>query len=179
MPNENAIDLFVKLEFGELYLSNLKFSIRRQRYLLLIIAVFLAVVGSLLIHIGLQDPPDDRWTAFADNIKPLFYVMSLVVLSIPVTVLLYTKKLLRDPRAKNGSKYHVTTDGVRVEGSAGTADLNWTAFLQAREISTAFWLFVTTATFHLIPKRCFATNDDLVQFREIIRANIPKTKLRE
>ena len=69
MLNENAIDLFVKLEFWELYLSNLKFSFLRHRYMWLIIAAFLAVVGSLLVYVGLQDAPDDSWTGFATNIK--------------------------------------------------------------------------------------------------------------
>jgi hypothetical protein len=178
MPNEKTIDLFVKLKFGELYLATLKFVIRKRK-VVLIGAAFLAVVtGSIIIHANSPDLQDDRWIGVAQNVKPLFNIMWICMALFPVTTLISTWRILRDPRAKNGFKYRVASEGIRVEGSAGTSDYNWTAFIGAREISTAFFLFVTGATFHLIPKRSFATSDDLVQFREIIRASIPRAKLK-
>jgi hypothetical protein len=95
----------------------------------------------------------------------------------PVASLINTRKAFRDTRAVNGVKYRISPETIRVEGSTGVSDLNWTAFLRVRETTPAFLLFATTTTFHLIPKRCFATNDDIFRFREIIRENIPNAKL--
>lgn len=104
-------------------------------------------------------------------------MLLVVVLSIPIPTLLTTRKLFRDPRAKSGAKLQITNDGIRIESSTGSHELNWTAFLEALEVSTAFWFLATRTSFVIVPKRCFDTNDDLVQFREVIRANIAKAKL--
>lgn len=178
MSKENAIDLFVRLGFGELFWANLRFSILRQRYLLVIVGVILAVIGSVVVYVSLQETPDDNLVKFAEGIKPWFYVLLVVVLVIPITALLTTRRLFRDPRGKNGAELQITNDGIRIESSTGTHELNWTAFLGALEASTAFWLLATRTSFIIIPKRCFHINDDLVKFREIIRANVPKAKLR-
>jgi membrane-anchored protein YejM (alkaline phosphatase superfamily) len=70
MSKENAIDLFVRLGFGELYWANLRFSTRRQRYLLVAAGVIWAVIGSAVVYVRLQKTPDDAWVKFAEGIKP-------------------------------------------------------------------------------------------------------------
>jgi hypothetical protein len=179
MSEENEIDLFVKLGFGELYWANLRFSLRKQRYLLVIIGVLLAFIGSVVVYVSFQEAPDDRWVKFAEGITPWSYLLLVLVLITPITCWLTTRKVLCDPRAKNGAKLHISNDGIRIEGSTGIHELNWTAFLGALEVSTAFWLLVTRTAFILVPKRCFDTNDDLFKFRGIIRANVPNAKLRQ
>jgi hypothetical protein len=138
----------------------------------------LAFIGSVVIYVRLQETPDDRWAKFAEGITPWFFVLLVFVFITPITCWLTTRKVLRDPRGKNGAKLHITNDGVRIDASTGTHELNWTAFLEALEVSTAFWLLVTRTSFIMVPKRCFNSNDDLIKFREIIRANVPKAKLR-
>jgi hypothetical protein len=177
MPNDDAIDLFVKVDFWELYRANLEFAVRQARFFLIGAAFLALATGSVLVHANSPDLQDDRWITFAQNVKPLFTLSFIFLFIFPVTSLINTRKAFRDPRAANGFKYRVSPETIRVEGSSGVSDLNWTAFLRARETSPAFWLFVTPTIFHLIPKRCFATNDDIVRFREIIRVNIPKAKL--
>ncbi len=178
MPSENVIDLAVKHQFRELYAASLKSFLYRLKYTL-IVALIILVGNSYLFVYASSRPSDDQWVTLADNFKPLFYVVLIVLLWIPILILIHTRKVLRDPRTKGGYEYHVTTHGIRVEGSAGTSDLNWTAFVSAREVSTAFWLFVSKTTFHLIPKRCFTSDADIVAFREIIRSNILMAKLRQ
>jgi hypothetical protein len=178
MPGENAVDLFVKHQFGELYLANLKFTLYNLRYTL-VVALIILVSNAYLFVYASSRPPYDHWVTMAEDFTPLFYVVLIALLLIPVFALRDTKRIVRDPRTKDGYKYHVTVQGAHIEGSAGTSDLNWSAFIRAREMQNAFWLFVTKSNFHLIPKRCFASDADIVQLREIIRANIPDSKLRE
>jgi hypothetical protein len=132
-----------------------------------------------MFHAYSLAPPDGRWTAFAQNVKPVFILAWIFIAVFPVLWLINTRKILRDPRVKNGFKYHVSDEGVRVEGSAGVSEFNWTAFVEAREISNGFLLFVTRTSFHVIPRRCFTTNEEVLLFRKIIRANIPKAKLKQ
>jgi hypothetical protein len=59
MPSEDAIDLFVKVDFWELYRANLEFAVRQARSIL-IGAAFLAVAtGSVMIHANSPDLQDD------------------------------------------------------------------------------------------------------------------------
>jgi len=172
MATERVIDFYVQPRFGEMYAAILKFSLRKLRVLLVLATVIFVSTGIVLMHASLLDPPDDRWTSFAYNLRPLFYLACAFVLLIPVTSLINTVKTLRDPRRKSGFKYQVTDKGIHVEGSTGSSDFNWTAFLEAREGSDSFLLYVTGTLFHIIPKRCFASSDDLTVFRDLLRANI-------
>jgi YcxB-like protein len=178
MAIPNVIDLAVQARFAELYSAFLKYSFHKLRYMLLIALLIFILTGLALIHASNLDPPDDRWTNLALNVKPLFTLSWVFFLIVPITSLINAVKTSRDPRRSSGFKYHVTDSGMHIEGSTGSSDLNWTAFLEVREVSGAFFMFVTGALFHIIPKRCFSSSEDMVRFREIIRANIPKAKLR-
>jgi len=178
MPAERVVDLKVQTRFGEMYSAFLRFSFHKLRLLFFVAALIFVLTGLVLIHANQVDPPDDRWTNFAENVKPLFNLAWIFFLLIPVTSLLNAARIQRDPRTKGGFNYHITDGGIRVEGSTGSNDYNWTAFSEASEVSGAFFLFVTGALFHIIPKRCFASPEDINVFREIIRTNVSKSKLR-
>lgn len=178
MTTPNAIDLTVQARFGELYSAFLKYSLHKLRFMLLIALLIFILSGLALIHASSFDPPDDRWTNLALNVKPLFTLSWVFLLIVPVTSLINAAKTFRDPRRSSGFKYLVTDSGMHIDGSTGSSDLNWTAFLEVREVSGAFFMFVTGALFHIVPKRCFSSTEDMIRFREIIRANIPKAKLK-
>jgi YcxB-like protein len=178
MATPNAIDFTVQARFGELYSAFLNYSLHKLRFMLLIALLIFILTGLAIHHASSLDPPEDHWMNFALSVKPLFTLSWAFLLIIPVTALLNVAKILRDPRRSSGIKYHVTDSGMYIESSMGSSDLNCTAFLEVREVSGAFFMFVTGALFHIIPKRCFSSTDDMIRFREIIRANIPKARLK-
>jgi hypothetical protein len=177
MPVENSVNFLVRLKFGEHYVASLKESLRKQRFILIFAMAVIGFTVYAIIHANMLQPPDEHWTAFAEDAKPWLALMLIGLISIPLLLLNKTRRVLRGPRAKAGCQFHVTNNGVRTESTAGSFDLNWTAFVGAREQSTTFSLFLSRAQFFVIPKRCFSSNEDLVMFREIIRANVPKAKL--
>lgn len=178
MANENAINLVLKYAFRELFFENLKFTIYRLRYSLLCALIILATNAYLFLY-AYSRPPDDRWVKLADDFQFPFWTMLVLVVAVPIGCLIHARRFLRDPRTKDGWKYRISQNGVQIEGVTGNSNLNWVAFVGARERSKVFWLYVAKARIHLIPKRCFTCNDDIVQFRELIRTNVLKAKLRQ
>ena len=96
MPGENTVDLFVKHQFGELYLANLKYTLYKLRFPLIVALIILAASGYLLVYASSRTP-DDHWVALSENLAPLFYVLIISLLLIPFSVLMHTRRILGDP----------------------------------------------------------------------------------
>lgn len=179
MNQDYSLEFFVKHEFGELYWANLKHFLSRFKLIVVPLALVLCAVGAILVygsitHLHIAESRPD----FISNLSPLLMYGAGAVVMIFALPAVASAKNLRDPRSKNGFTYNVSNDGVRVDGSAGRSENNWTAFVRATEARSAFSLFVTRDSFHLLPKRCFASSEDIDRFRTIIRTNVPATRLK-
>jgi hypothetical protein len=106
----------------------------------------------------------------------LLVKLPLVCVLLPLVAFLAARKAMNDPRTKAGFKYHFSRDAIQIEGLSGRSELNWNAFVDVREVPDAFFLFLNRQLFHVIPKRCFASGDEVSAFREILRDKFPKAK---
>lgn len=179
MDQASSLTLRVRHEFGELYWANLKHFLSRLKFVLITLAVFLCAVGAILAvgavtHTNIADTRPD----FIANVRPLFILCAAVFVGAFALPWVATSKGLRDPRRKNGFTYYVSNQGVRVEGSVARSELDWTAFTKAAESRGAFSLFTTRHSFHLLPKRCFASPDEIELFRMLVRTNVPAARLK-
>ncbi|HEY8715329.1 MAG TPA: YcxB family protein, partial [Candidatus Acidoferrum sp.] len=59
------------------------------------------------------------------------------------------------------------------------ATINWTGFVRAEESGSSILLFTSKVAAHILPKRSFATESDIVLLRELLRANIAKVKMQD
>jgi hypothetical protein len=96
-----------------------------------------------------------------------------------VLPLLSAAKVVGDERVKKGVNYTFSDNGIHIESSVATANLQWAAFRQALETRSAFLLFTGPNIAHTLPKRCYTTAAELVTMRELLRAHVPKAKLRK
>jgi hypothetical protein len=177
MTESSTVDVFVKHTLGELYSANLKHLLRRLRWALLSGGLLTALLGAVLIYAITHDSPDHDAAMLIQGTRPWFLFMITISALIMIVPLVAARRSLRDPRAKDGFNYHISRDGVRVEGSSGKSELNWTAFVDVREVSKAFFLFVHSNFFHVIPKRSLARLEDLALLREILREKFPKATI--
>lgn len=179
MDEDYVLKVFVRHEFGELYRANLTRFLSRSRLVLIPLAVAVCAVGAVLLlgaitHVHIRERRPD----FIANVRPLLIYGAVALVGAFVLPGLATGKTLRDPRGKNGFTYSVSNEGIRVEGSAGRLEYDWTAFVKATEAPSAFSLFMTRDSFHLLPKRCFGSPGDVELFRTIVRANVPVSRLK-
>jgi hypothetical protein len=176
MSADRFVDLFIQLGLKETYWANLGVSVRRLRIFLLAFALLAVFTGTafVLAHVGAED---DNFQSIGSNLAPLFWVWLVILIIFPAVLWFTTRKALRDPRTQGGFHYRISDAGIESRGSAGSTELNWSAFIAARETTEAFQLFISGSRFHFLPKRCFASPQEIDLAREIIRANISKAKL--
>jgi len=179
MDEDYTLKFLVRHEVGELYRANLTQFLSRSRLVLIPLAVAVCAVGAVLLLGAITHAHiTERRPEFIANVRPLLIYGAVALVGAFVLPGLATAKTLRDPRRKNGFTYYVSKEGIRVEGSAGRVEYNWTAFVKATEAHNAFSLFMTRNSFHLLPKRCFGSFGDVELFRTVIRANVPVSRLK-
>jgi uncharacterized SAM-binding protein YcdF (DUF218 family) len=172
-----GISVFVKLEYWEAYRAAVALTVRQFRVVLVILTVvgILALAASVL---SLVHPrPNQEWSEIAMNLKPLFLLVGGVLFFVFVVPLITAKKLVNNERIKAGISYRFSPDGIHIESSVATSDLQWAAFRQVRESRSGFLLMQSTAMANIVPRRCFASHADVVAMRDLLRRSVPKTRL--
>ncbi len=66
-------------------------------------------------------------------------------------------------------RFNFSADGVSVSGSAANAHQSWSVYWRVRETRRAFHLYTAGSVTQLVPKRCFASAEDVQRFREVVR----------
>jgi hypothetical protein len=143
MPGESTVELSVKYSFGEFLSANLTDFLRRLRFVLAVEVALLVFAGSATTYGYFEGQPGDKWTTFGQDMGPIFLWLLFVLFISLLCPFTSTWKSLRDPRTKAGYRFNISHNSVRIEGSAGVSDLNWTAFVSAREVPDAFYLYLT------------------------------------
>src|ERR1700689_540059 len=105
MPIENAIDIFVVIRFGELYSANLNALLRRMWWFVIILALF-GIFCLILVFGATQLASDDRSTGIFQNLMPWFLCFIWLAVLIPIITFFTARRTFRDPRVKDGCKYH-------------------------------------------------------------------------
>ena len=179
MAEQATIAVFVKLSYWESYRAAVVLTARVFRKLLYIFG-FMGALWIFLLIISLVRPsPEKEWYQTIQTSRPLLWVFGLPILFIFVLPLLSAAKVVADERVKRGVNYGFSDNGIHVESSVATADLQWAAIRQALETRSAFLLFPGTNVAHTLPKRCFTDAAELAKMRELLRAHVPKAKVRK
>jgi hypothetical protein len=176
MSNERAINVPVQHEFKDYFSANLRWLLHKLRWSLLVLGLITIFVVSVSIYAWTHDAPNMDSAKIIAGFRPWYFIVPLVCVLLPFVAYTAAKKAMSDPRTKAGFKYHFSRDAIQIEGLSGRSELNWNAFVDAREVPNAFFLFLNRQLFHVIPKRCFAGSDDVSALREILREKFPKAK---
>lgn len=175
MQNERTVHLHVKLETKELFQANLGSLINRLKVsAILYCSVFAMCVGVLILH---AFHPTEISESRVEQFTPTLMALLAPAFVLPMLLWFQACKVTDDPRAKLGFDVTVSDSGYCAVGSTGRVELQWNAFLSARETASSFQLYVSKATFYIVPKRCFASETEMLLARDIIRAHIPRAKL--
>ena len=179
MAEQAPIAVFVQLSFWESYRAAVLLTARAFRKVLYIFG-FMGSLWILLLALTLVRPsPEKEWYQTMQTSRQLSWVFALPILFVFVLPLLSAAKVVADERVKKGINYAFSDSGIHVESVVAKADLQWAAIRQALETHSAFLLFPGTNVAHTLPKRCYANAADLAAMRELLRAHVPKAKLRK
>jgi hypothetical protein len=179
MPEQAPIAVFVKLSYWESYRAAVVVTARVFRKVLCIFG-FMGTLWILLLILSLVRPsPEKEWYQTIQTSRQLLWVFAIPLLFVFVLPLLSAAKLVADERLKKGINYAFSDSGIHVESAVAKADLQWEAIRQTIETRFAFLLFAGTNVAQILPKRCYASAAELATMREILRAHVPKAKLRK
>ena len=110
--------------------------------------------------------------------ESILAIIALLVLLIVLGLLLFPYLRMRamfrkSPAMTRARRYTIGTTGITIQSDDATSDCKWSLFQQAVETPSAFVFSLTSYHGIYIPKRCFASSDDVARVRDLIRENMP------
>lgn len=71
-----------------------------------------------------------------------------------------------------GCNMEFSGTGIHLQSATGSGDSSWAAITRSSEDANCFLLYLSRASFLIIPKR-FCTQDQIEDLRSMLRANVP------
>ena len=110
--------------------------------------------------------------------ESILAIIALLVLFILLGLLLFPYLRLRAmfrkyPAMAKTRRYTFCTTGITIQSDDATSDCKWSLFEKAYETPGIFIVSITSHQGTYIPKRCFASPDDVVRVRDLVRENMP------
>ena len=172
MTVQSPIAIQVQLTFWEVYWASVAITARQLRKLIWIWAIMASLFALVFVLGWLHPNPKPDYYRMVQDSKPLLCVFLIPVFLVFVSPWLAARKSFRDSRFVHPTVFRFDENGIRIESSVGTSDLNWTIFTGSQETSRSFVLYITQMQTRIIPKRCLADEAELRRFRDLIRQHI-------
>lgn len=177
MNDQLAIDVVIQLEQIDLFRANRDIALGRFTPYKWVVfglssAVFSAMLGFLIFRqiTGLE--------ILFVGFLGLVYWPGILVAIIHLNSRKAAKSLLQSTPSLKGSTHWLFSDGaIRVDSPTGSSLLEWSTYMRARETKMQFLLYPQTQIAHVIPKRCFGTEEQVTRFREMVRRQVPSASL--
>jgi len=111
------------------------------------------------------------------NVLGMLIPASFLFVTSPLFVRLMARKQWnQQPQSQGRIDYEITPDVLRAATKTSTAEMTWAGFIRFVETKNLFLLYPNKLIFHIIPKRAFASLDELASFRELAASKIPSSK---
>ena len=183
-----TLEVEFSLSLRELYAANLSILLGRIRYLLYIMGICVVICAVCLAPEYLPEPPADYVYAVANRLN-LYALLDwlfpglagggvTLLLMVPAAAFLRARSVKKKFGADK-SRYVFSADVVNVQSAMGTANLKWEMFQQVRENRRFFFFYSLPGMANLVPKRSFATPEQIEEFRSLIRSHVTKFKLKD
>jgi hypothetical protein len=144
----------------------------RWRYRIAIVLSLFPAIFAMLMN--LVAPAGERSMLYGLDVA---IALPFLVYFFPHPILFLAVRIMfRDnPRLAEPTRYIFSASGVLAESYAGRSDLKWTAYRRIRETSKYLLLYTSPRVAGTLPKRCFASENDIRFFRELVRASVNGT----
>jgi len=86
--------------------------------------------------------------------------------------------LKQSANLRSAIHYTISDDGITQEAATSQSQLGWATYIKAQETKDFFLLYMRKSMAHSIPKRAFASADEISQFREMLRRHVKNVSLR-
>jgi hypothetical protein len=110
--------------------------------------------------------------------ESILAIIALLVLFILLGLLLFPYLRVRamfrkSPAMTKTRRYTFNSTGITIQSEDASSDCKWSLYQRAYESPSVFIFSLTSYHATYIPKRCFASSDDIARVRDLIRENMP------
>ncbi|MEG4009861.1 YcxB family protein [Microcoleus sp. Pol11C1] len=142
------------------YLEASQGHLKSQSFLLWIFSILFFLIGLLCIIINPAD-----WTGYCLFVGGIFY--------IPLIKLNQRYQLARlwksQPNLREPTTLEFNEEGIIYKTFSVESNIKWQLYTKFRETKKLFMLYQFPHVFNILPKRAFMSNEQLDQFRELLR----------
>ena len=150
---------------------NANFVHMRPRPLIKWAGYFMLLLVVIVLPISIFDTGADQKDGFIPVIivAGLAYLVFLFGFMHPrrLKKIFSQQKMLHAPHSLN-----ITDEAISTKSEVGEAKLTWNYFPKWKEGKNIFLLYQSDVMFHLVPKRCFASLEEMAQFRKLMLEKI-------
>jgi drug/metabolite transporter (DMT)-like permease len=114
--------------------------------------------------------------AYADPVPGIFLaVLStfLLLMQFVVPTFVFRRFYRRNSRMVGPRTVTISDNGITSDHQLGRSESSWNTYFKFQETARSFLLYQSADVIGILPKRAFATNSDLQEFRALLAAKIP------
>lgn len=99
---------------------------------------------------------------------------SLTIVQLLMPYIFHRRIYHRNPRLFEMRTVTFNDDGLRSEkATTGTVEAKWSSFEKFKETKNLFLTYQTKDVIGMVPKRAFASPEDVAQFRKLLASKLP------
>ncbi|MHB8127415.1 MAG: YcxB family protein [Mobilitalea sp.] len=156
-----------------------------KKQLILLISTIVIMVFVLIYTIFTRGDSSNLTATGAENVKgkitiwpfALFFILVLYRVASPyITKIIAKKQFESDKLVQKETEYTFSSDGIKAESDVKIVNLRWPELSKIVETKQYFVLYERAQAANIIPKRCFASEEELLAFTKIIQDNLTETK---
>src|ERR1700682_1593960 len=163
------IELTVRIDFQDYWRATSAYMLRhfKMKWLIVSAGLYLA----LFLYLNYTRSYGGQTYPLLIPLAALGFVYSMLYLN--TKMLFAGKKFLQRP-----VRFVFSSEGVNAIAAGLPGETSWNAIPKAFELKNDFLIFYTSDRMYTIPKRCFAGDDELKRFREMLAKHLgTKAKL--
>jgi len=136
-----------------------------------------AVVGILLLGLAVFVWADSLVWRRQWLTNPMNWALPSVLAYLAFCAFIWTPRKIRQSYCQRKDLHHdismvVTNAGVASHTERGNSMKPWSDYLKWKEGKSVFLLYLSDQMFQMVPKRFFATHEDIDAFRSMVRHSI-------
>lgn len=137
-------------------------------------------LAALVVFIGVLMIVQMNKTGYInDMLLMLFVIIILLFLYMIINSIIKITKQAKKEDCKPVFDYTFTKGGVHCESGDRSFDLPWIKVYMVKESKKMFFVYINKNSAFIVPKRCFASESDIVEFRDNFLFKPKKTEKRK
>lgn len=153
--------------------SSIRQSMFGRRAILIVLTVFVYIAASPFINYIFKHPEDPNYTLQTHSL--IYSAGCLVAIAYLIGILPIMLAGKMNPAVRDQEQlFRFTEKGAEAVTGAGESKLDWKSWTRYRETGRFFFLYPGPKISYVLPKRAFASGEELIAFRNLLKQKIKR-----